>query len=97
MIRNLYLNEELIISMNKDNKLNGVIKREFLAKKVDPINLHFVKENPDIMEKLREGQELQITTNGIIVKSSIDDLTGKGYSIPTSVENLEEKLNARRF
>lgn len=97
MIRNLYLNEELIISLTKDNQLSGVIKKEFLAKRINPTQLQFVKDNANVMEKLQEKKDLELTTNGTIITSSIDDTIGSGYSIPSSIINLDDNLGAKRM
>ena len=97
MIRNLYLNEELIISLTKENQIVGVIKKEFLAKKVNSMQLQFVKDSSNVMEKLKEGQDLELTTNGTIVTSSIDGTVGRGYSVPSSIVNLDDKLGAKRM
>jgi hypothetical protein len=98
MIRDLYLNEELILSINKQNKLECLLLKDSI---IQPVGIKgfetIVKERPSVMEQLRAGEKLDISTDGNNIVSTIKEDKGVGYSIPSSVEDLENKLNARRF
>ncbi len=96
MIRNLYVNEELIVSLN-NKRLIGMIKKEHLSKSINSDQIKFIRDYPDVMRKLKEGNELQITTNGVITKSSIEDKIGEGFTVPASIGDLDDKISGRRL
>ena len=96
MIRDLYINEELIIYMKSNNILRALWIEENIPKEVNSRELEFIRNKASIMEKLRKENVMQITTDGNKVTSSLDFITGEGLSIPTSIEDLEFNLNAKR-
>jgi len=48
------------------------------------------------MDELKEGKIVNITTDGTTITSDIIGTKGQGLSIPTSIEDLEFNLNAKR-
>lgn len=95
MIRELFIGERILI-----NKENGKIAAFRVTKEgprtIDPKEIQFINDKASIMEKLNSGSIVDISTDGTTVTSSIIGAAGKGLSIPTSVEDLEFKLNGRR-
>ena len=96
MIRDLYINEKLIIYMEKNEKLSALRVKENVPKIIDPQEIQFVRERASVMESLKKGSIMDITTDGTVVTSNIIGTKGEGYSIPTSLEALENNLNAKR-
>ena len=95
MIRELYIGERILI-----NNDNGKIFAYRITKEgpmtIDPKEIQFINDKAAIMEKLKSGSIVDISTDGTTVTSSIIGTSGTGLSIPTSVEDLEFKLNGRR-
>ena len=96
MIRDLYINEKLIIYMEKNEKLSAFRIKENVPKIIDPQEIQFVKERASVMESLKNGSIMDITTDGTVITSNMVGTKGEGYSIPTSLEALENNLNAKR-
>ena len=96
MIRELYINERLVITLDKGNHLNGLILQEYSLKSLNERQIEFIKSKASVMEKLKEGSQLNIDTDGTTITSSIKETKGVGFSIPSSVEDLEFNLNAKR-
>lgn len=95
MVRELYIGERILI-----NQDNGKIFAYRISKEgprlIDPKEMQFINDKAAIMEKLKSGSIVDISTDGTTVTSSIIGTSGTGLSIPTSVEDLEFKLNGRR-
>ena len=96
MIRDLYINEEIMIFLNKSNKLDALRIRERIPKAVSQDEIGFIKDKASIMDELKDGKIVNITTDGTTITSDIIGTKGKGLSIPTSIEDLEFNLNAKR-
>ena len=97
MIRDLYINEKIMISLTKNNKINALkIKDNMMPKMINQDELEFIRHKASVMDKLKEGRVINITTDGTTITSDIIDSTGKGYSVPSSIEDLEFNLNAKR-
>ena len=96
MIRDLYINEELMIFLNKNNRLDALKIREKVPKVISQSEIEFIKEKAYIMDELKEGKIVNITTDGTTITSDIVGTKGKGLSIPSSIEDLEFNLNAKR-
>ena len=97
MIRDLYINEKIMISLTKNNKINALkINDSMMPKMIDQDELEFIRHKASVMDKLKEGRVINITTDGTTITSDIIDSTGKGYSVSSSIEDLEFNLNAKR-
>ncbi len=96
MIRDLYINEKIMISMSKTNQFTALRIKDNMPKTIDSKELEFIRNKPSVMDKLKEGRIINITTDGNTITSDIIENQGKGYSIPSSIEDLEFNLNAKR-
>ena len=96
MIRDLYINEELMIFLNKNNQLDALRIRERIPKAISPSEIEFIRERASIVDQLKEGKIVKITTDGTTITSDMVGVKGEGLSIPSSIENLEFNLNAKR-
>ena len=95
MIRELYIGERILIN-NENGKILGFRVTKEGPRSIDSKELQFINDKASIMEKLKSGSIVDISTNGTTVTSSIISTKGEGDSISSSVENLESKLNGRR-
>jgi len=95
MIRELFIGERILINQENGKTLAFRVTKEG-PRSIDPKEMQFIKDKAAIMEKLNSGSIIDISTDGTTVTSRILDTAGKGLSIPTSVEDLEFKLNGRR-
>ena len=95
MIRELFIGERILINQENGKILAFKVTKEG-PRTIDPKEMQFIKDKAAIMEKLKSGSIVDISTDGTTVTSSVIGTTGKGLSIPTSVEDLEFKLNGRR-
>lgn len=96
MIRELYINEKIMISMSRNNRLDALRIKDSMPKSISPSELEFLRNKPSVMDKLKEGRIINITTDGTTITSDIVGTTGQGYSVPSSLEDLEFNLNAKR-
>lgn len=96
MIKDLYINEKIIISLDKTNHLNGLIIKEYSTNSLDSKEIEFIRSKASVMDKLKEENKLDIITDGTTITSSIKEDKGVGFTIPSSIENLEFNLNAKR-
>ena len=95
MIRELRIGERILIN-NENGKILAFKVTKEGPRTIDPKEMQFMKDKAAIMEKLKSGSIVDISTDGTTVTSSIIGTKGKGPSIPTAVEDLEFKLNGRR-
>ena len=95
MIRELYIGERILIN-NENGKILGFRVTKEGPRSIEPKELQFINDKASIMEKLKSGSIVDISTDGTTVTSSIIGTEGKGLSIPTSIEDLEFKINGRR-
>ena len=96
MIRDLYINEKLMIFLNKNNRLDALRISEKVPKAISQSEIDFIRSKASIMDELKEGKIVNITTDGTTITSDIIGTKGQGLSIPTSIEDLEFNLNAKR-
>lgn len=97
MIKELEINEKLMIKLEKEDRLIVFRVQENVPRIIDPEEINFIKEKPSIMSRLKEGNIISVVTNGETVTSSILGTTGKGENIPKSIEDLDNNISIRRY
>ena len=72
MVKELYINEKLLVSLNKDKirpVLIGEHYRRFEPKELKSESYSFIKRYPHIMESLKNGSVIKSTRDKDIIKS----------------------------
>ena len=77
MVKELYINENLLVSLHKDKIKPILIGEQYKTvgpKELKSESYNFIKRYPHIMESLRNGNVIKSTREKDIIKSSIGKL-----------------------
>ena len=101
MVKDLYINEKLLVSLN-DEKLKVVLVGEqykaYHPKELKSDSYNFIKGLPHVMERLRNGNTIESSRQNDIILSLLtkDEKEAQGYSYESSIKNLEQSLQEEK-